>query len=79
MTMGLRVTEDQAREGLDTASHGERATTAKHFLISEGCWGALQGAFFYWGHRAFPGEGGSARKPRAGRWACLTKEQRRIA
>ena len=25
MTMGLRVTEEQEREGLDTASHGERA------------------------------------------------------
>jgi len=25
MTMGLRVSEEQEREGLDTASHGERA------------------------------------------------------
>jgi Amt family ammonium transporter len=25
MTIGLRVTEEQEREGLDTASHGERA------------------------------------------------------
>jgi len=25
MVVGLRVTEDQEREGLDTASHGERA------------------------------------------------------
>lgn len=25
MTMGLRVPEEQEREGLDTASHGERA------------------------------------------------------
>jgi Amt family ammonium transporter len=28
MTMGLRVTEEQEREGLDTASHGERAYSA---------------------------------------------------
>ncbi len=28
MTMGLRVSEEQEREGLDTASHGERAYTA---------------------------------------------------
>jgi Amt family ammonium transporter len=28
MTMGLRVTEEQEREGLDTASHGERAYNA---------------------------------------------------
>jgi Amt family ammonium transporter len=27
MTMGLRVSEEQEREGLDTASHGERAYT----------------------------------------------------
>lgn len=27
MTMGIRVTEEQEREGLDTASHGERAYT----------------------------------------------------
>jgi Amt family ammonium transporter len=26
-TIGLRVTEDQEREGLDTASHGETAYT----------------------------------------------------
>ena len=25
MVVGLRVTEDQEREGLDTATHGERA------------------------------------------------------
>jgi Amt family ammonium transporter len=25
MTMGLRVPEEQEREGLDTATHGERA------------------------------------------------------
>jgi Amt family ammonium transporter len=25
LTIGLRVTEEQEREGLDTASHGERA------------------------------------------------------
>jgi Amt family ammonium transporter len=28
MTMGLRVSEEQEREGLDTASHGERAYNA---------------------------------------------------
>jgi len=28
MTMGLPVSEEQEREGLDTASHGERAYTA---------------------------------------------------
>jgi Amt family ammonium transporter len=28
MTMGLRVSEEQEREGLDTASHGERAYSA---------------------------------------------------
>jgi Amt family ammonium transporter len=28
MTMGLRVTEEQEREGLDNASHGESAYSA---------------------------------------------------
>jgi ammonium transporter, Amt family len=28
MTIGLRVSEEQEREGLDTASHGERAYSA---------------------------------------------------
>jgi Amt family ammonium transporter len=28
MTLGLRVSEEQEREGLDTASHGERAYSA---------------------------------------------------
>jgi Amt family ammonium transporter len=27
MTIGLRVAEEEEREGLDTASHGERAYT----------------------------------------------------